>query len=537
MPKKARNPLWKRFEAAFLLVLLLGLGGATLAQQRGGTLTIGLGYEIDTLNPYSTGFLGDVQATVLEGLVAPDQNAQYVPVLATEVPTLANGGIALSADGSTMTVTYHLRDGVMWSDGEPFTSADVKFTWEAVKNPDFQAESKDGTADIDSIDTPDDLTVVAHYNTVAPDFASTLFTFGILPKHVLEGQDLNTSDFNTHPIGTGPFMVTDYKAGQFVVLKRNPYYWGRSDSGEQLPYLDGLVFKMLPDSNTIVTQLLSGEIDLAYGVPYSQIARFQQSDSMNVIKNETLAWTHMDFNFANPLLADLNVRKAIAHAVDKQAIAKALGGYPTPIDTPVVPLFPFASKDVPTYDHDLALANQILDDAGYAKGRDGIRVSPDGKRMALRIMTQAGRTEYEVGEQVVIANLKAIGIEVTPDNKSGVAYRDARYKGDYDLYYAGWITPADPNYAIFYASDGFLNSQGYSDPALDAALAEANSTIDPAKRTAALERFQQILMTDLPTLPIVSSPSMIVVTKKLHDFEPNPTNMTNFVHTAAWYLQ
>ena len=164
---------------SLLVGLLLVVGSSVgLAQQQGGTLTVGLGYEIDTLNPYATGFLGDVQAAVLEGLVAPDSNAQYVPVLATEVPTLDNGGIKLSADGKTMTVTYKLREGVKWSDGEPFTAEDVAFTWNAVKNPDFLAESKDGTDDIDSIDTPDPLSVVVNYNTVAPDFASTLFTFG-----------------------------------------------------------------------------------------------------------------------------------------------------------------------------------------------------------------------------------------------------------------------------------------------------------------------------------------------------------------------
>ena len=536
MAENSRPMLRKCLETLFL-VALIAVGGLAAAQQRGGTLTIGLPYEIDTLNPYSTGFLGDVQATVLEGLVAPDQNAQYVPVLATEVPTLKNGGITLSADGKTMTVTYHLRSGVKWSDGKPFTSADVKFTWEAVKDPAFKAESKDGTAEIDSIDTPDPLTVVAHYNTVSPAFKSTLFTFGILPKHVLEGQDLNTSDFNTKPIGTGPFMVTDYKAGQYVVLQRNPYYWDKGPGGQQLPYIDKLVFKMLPDSNTLVTQLKSGEIQMAYNVPYSQIPSFASDPKMNVIKNKTLSWQHLDFSFKNPILAKLAVRQAFAHAIDKEAIAKALGGYPSPIDTVVVPIFSFSNPNVPKYAYDPAVANKILDDAGYKKGSDGIRVTPDGKRLSFNIVTQAGRTQYEVAEQVMIANLKAVGIELKPDNKSGVAYRDAIYKGQYDLFYGGWITPADPDYSIFYSTKGFLNGQGYSSAKVDQLLAEANSTIDQAKRDSLLEQFQTVLMTDLPTLPIVSSPSMIVVTKELHNFKPNPTNMTNFVHTADWYLQ
>src|SRR5262249_24867261 len=114
------------------------------AQAKGGTLTVGLTHEIDTMNVYSTGFLGDAQAAVVEGLLRPDENAKYQPVLALEVPTIENGGIVISEDGKTMKVSYKLRPDVKWHDGQPFTSADVKYTWEAVKDPAFIAESKDG---------------------------------------------------------------------------------------------------------------------------------------------------------------------------------------------------------------------------------------------------------------------------------------------------------------------------------------------------------------------------------------------------------
>ena len=525
-----------RLTGFLVVAALFAASGVAAAQERGGTLTIGLGYEIDTLNPYATGYLGDVQATVLEGLVAPNSDAEYVPVLATEVPTLENGGIVLAEDGETMTVTYSLREGVTWSDGEPFTSADVAFTWEAVKNPDFLAESKDGTDDIVSIETPDPLTVIVNYNTVAPDFASTLFTFGILPQHVLEGQDLNTSDYNQRPVGTGPFMVSEYQAGQYVVLDRNPNYWGTAEDGTQLPYLDRLVFRIVTDSNTMVTQLRSGELDMAYGVLYSQIPGFEEQEGVRVIPNRTLSWQHLDFNLANPILDDLAVRQAFAHAIDKNTISRALGGYPAVIDTVVVPLFPFSNPGVPTYEYNVEEANRLLDEAGYPRSDDGVRADGEGNRLSFRILTQAGRTEYETAQQIMVANLEAVGVELVPDNQSGVAYTDARYDGDYDLFYAGWITPADPNYAIFYATDGVLNSQGYSNPELDAVLEDANTTIEPEARADHLREFQEVLMTDIPTLPIVSGPSMIVVTERLQNFEPNPTNMTNFVHTSNWYL-
>ncbi len=513
------------------------LCGMAIAQQRGGTLTVGLGYDIDTLNVYSTGYLGDVQAAVVEGLVAPNGSAQYVPVLATQVPTLKNGGIKLSADGKRMDITYKLRPNVKWSDGQPFTSADVKFTWEAVKNPKFIAESKDGADDVESIDTPDPLTAVVHYKRVTPDFASTLFTFGIFPKHTLEGKDLNTDNYNNMPLGTGPFMVKEFRRGQYVTLVRNPYYWRKDSKGVQLPYLDGMVFKIIPDSNTLVTQLKSGEIQMAYNVPYSQVPQLQSTAGLKIVKSKVLSWQHLDFNFKGPAaLRDLNVRKAMAYAISKPIIAKALGGYPVPLNTVVVPVFSYASTSVPKYNYDPAKAKALLDAAGYKPGSDGIRAK-NGQRLSFKIMVQTGRTNDEIGEQIIIAQAKAVGIELVPDNKSGVAFREARYKGGYDLFYSGWITSADPSYSVFFGTKGANNGQGYSNPKIDALLAQAEGTIDPDTRKQALVQFQDLLMADLPSIPITTNTSVIAVTDKLQNFVPNPTNMTNFVDTSRWALK
>lgn len=526
-----RNPLRLILTSAILL------SGMAAAQERGGTLTVGLSYDIDTLNVYSTGFLHDAVAPVVEGLLAPDKNAKYVPVLAREVPTVKNGGIKVAADGKTMTITYKLRPNVKWHDGKPFTSADVKFTWEAVKNPKFIAESKDGTEDILRIDTPDPLTAVVHYKRIAPDFASTLFTFGILPKHALEGKDLNTDPYNTKPLGTGPFMVKEFRRGQYVALTRNPNYWRKDAKGQQLPYLDAMNFKIIPDSNTLVTQLRSGEVQLAYNVPYAQVKQLDALPNLKIVQNKVLSWQHLDFNFKGPAaLRDLAVRQAFAHAINRDAVSKALGGYPVPIDSVVVPVFDTYNKNVPKYPYSVSRANAILDAAGYRRGADGIRAK-NGQRLSFNLMVQAGRANDEIAQQVIIANLKTIGVELKPDNKSGVAFREARYNGTYDLWYGGWITSADPVYSVFFGSKGVNNGQGYSNPAIDQLLARAETTLDDAARRTILFNFQTALMKDLPSLPITSNISMIAVTDKLVNFTPNPTNMTNFVDVAEWYLR
>ncbi|MDB5045648.1 MAG: transporter, substrate binding protein [Deinococcus sp.] len=513
------------------------LCGTALAQERGGTLTVGLSYDIDTLNVYSTGYLGDVQATVVEGLLAPDKNANYVPVLATTVPTIKNGGIKLSADGKQMSITYKLRRNVKWSDGAPFTSADVKFTWEAIKNPKFIAESKDGSEDVSSIDTPDPYTAVVNYKRVAPDYASTLFTFGIFPKHALEGKDLNTDVYNEKPLGTGPFKVKEFRRGQYVIVERNPLYWRKDSKGVQLPYLDQIVFKIIPDANTLVTQLKSGEIQMTPSVPYAQVTQLDALPNMNIVKNNVLSWQHLDFNFKGPeALRDLNVRQAFAYAINKSAISKALGGFPKPIDTVVVPVFSASNRNVTKYPYNPTKAKALLDAAGYKPGPDGIRVK-NGQRMSYKILVQAGRANDEVAQQVIISSLKAVGIELQPDNKTGVAFREARYKGGYDVFYSGWITSADPVYSVFFKTGGVNNGQGFSNPRIDTLLDRAENTLDPAVQKSALMEFQAELTKVLPTIPITTNLSVIAVTNKLGNFVPNPTNMTNFVNTSSWYLK
>ena len=515
------------------LVPMILLCGITAAQDKGGTLTVGLSYDLDTLDPYATGFLTDVSSTFLEPLIAPDENARYVPAMATEVPTQANRGIRITDGGKKMIVTYHLRPGIKWADGEPVTSADVKFTWEAIKDPKYLGPEKDGTDEIDRIETPDPLTAVIYYNQLYPGFKSALFGYGILPKHVLEGKDLNKDPFWDKPFGAGPFKVSEYKRGQYVVLDRNPNYY-RKD----LPYLERIIFKIIPNTNTIVTQLKSGELQFAYSIPFTLAPSVDNVPGIKVIKAKTLRFMHLTYNFKNEFLKDLNVRKAIAHAVDRNAINKALGNYMTPSNTFAVSSFDYSSKSVPAYKFDPEAAKKLLVAAGFAPGSDGIMVK-DGKRLSLKFLTQAGRTEYETAQQVIIAQLKAVGIETVVDNKAGAALSDARKKGGFDLWYSGWITPADAidSYISFYSTKGFNNGSGYSNPQVDKLLDLAASTFDPLLIKSYMAQVQKLVLGDLASLPLFESASVIAVTEKLQNFKPNPTNQTNFRDVSAWWLK
>ncbi len=501
----------------------------------GNTLVVGLTYDLDTLNAYSTGFLGDVEAAVVVGLLAPDRNARYVPVLATQVPTLANGGIVVAPDGQRMTITYHLREGVRWHDGASFTAADVEFTWRAVRNPAFLAESKDGSDAVVAIDVPDPFTVVCHYDKIAPAFAATLFTFGILPKHLLDGVDLNTAPYNERPIGTGPFMVSEFRRGQYVLTERNPLYWRRDAGGRQLPAIDRLIFKIIPNSNTLLTQLRSGELDLVTLTPYDQAKQMTHLPGVALIQSPLLSWQHLDFNFRNATLRDPAVRRAVAHAIDRSVLVKVNGGFQTPIKSVVVPIFDFYDPESLDHRFDPAASRGILDAAGYILQANGVRARGD-ERLSYRFVCQAGKGDDELAQQVIIAQLQAIGIAAIADNKTGVSYRQARYKGDYDLNYSSWVTGADPVYSRFFSSKGSNNGQGYSNPAMDRILARMETTLDPEARRHAAFEMQHLLALDLPTIPLTSGSAVISKSDRLLDFTPNPTNMTPFVSCAGWRL-
>lgn len=526
----------QRLSWVTLLSPFLAAPCAAEAVHLGGTLTVALSYDLDTLNVYATGFLGDVEAAVVEGLVAPDSQARYRPVLATMVPTVANGGVVLDPDGC-MHVTYHLRAGVHWQDGAPFTADDVKFTWEAVRDPAFLAESKDGSEDIQAIDTPDDLTVVVRYRHSSAAFASTLFTFGILPRHLLLGHDLNHDPYNTRPIGTGPFMVREFRRGEYVVLDRNPHYWQHDPEGRQLPYLDRIMFRIVPDSNTLGTLIRAGEIGLAPLIPYMLAKQLQGTRGIEIVRGPSLGWEHVDFSFKGPMaLRDPVVRRAIAQAIDRRILVRAAGGFPLPIRSVVVPtLSDLYDPAVPVLPYDPVQANQRLDAAGYARGPDGVRAR-DGVRLSFGITAQTGQIDDEIAEQIIIAELGAIGIRLSADNKSGISFRQARYRGSYDLLYGRWVTAADPVYSVFYGTHGPNNGQGYASPELDKTMRRLETEMRPEPRRQDAAAMQAILAHDLPTIPLLSTVSVNARSDRLRGYVPNPTNMTDFVGAASWWL-
>jgi len=280
------------------------------------TLRIGDTQDITSLNPHlaSAASLGNMSELTMAYLVRYDVNNHPVPELATEVPTQANGGV--SKDG--LTITYHLRKGVKWSDGAPCDADDVVFSTAVVNNP---ARNEAGRFDqIDKVDEPDKLTVVYYlkkpYSSATVSFFSSCCANpSLLPKHLLaKHPNINDVPYNSLPVGIGPFKFARWDRSKQVVLVANPLYWrGR-------PKLNEIVYKIVPDRDALLTQLAAHRVDMWYQFSGAYLARIQALPAYTVLRQPSYAYSHYDFNLTHAAVADSVVRQALRLALDRQAI-------------------------------------------------------------------------------------------------------------------------------------------------------------------------------------------------------------------------
>jgi peptide/nickel transport system substrate-binding protein len=487
------------------------------APVKGGTVIMAIWQEPANLMPHYAN--QTVQSVVLdavvEGLVKTAPNGDYVPVLAKEVPTVANGGVKVSADGKTMDVTYHLKPGITWSDGQPLTSADVEFTWKTIMQ-DPKTSVRSGYDLITGIDAPDDLTAVVHYKTIYPAYPTR---FGrLLAKHALGSiapADLSKSDYVRKPLGTGPFMLTEFVAGDHFTAERNPHY---REQGK--PYLDKVIFKSVPSSAVAIAQLKAGEVQAMWNLLESESADVEKA-GVHVVVTPGPSVERIEFNTAenkdgtdpnsvHPVLGDANVRRALIYATPKQQIIdKLLFGKAT-VGKTVLSTGWAAPKDVTQEGYDRGKANALLDQAGWTKGGDGIR-SKNGVRASLEITTTTGNKTREQVEQVLVEEWKEIGIELRIQNvpsavllSASWAANDPRKKGSLDMWMYASSPDIDPDSIVYeryyskkipYAGNNG-DGQNYTrvkSPELDKAIEDSRSTLDFDKRKAAYDRVCKIL--------------------------------------------
>lgn len=523
-------------------------------------VSLGIYQEPESLNTY----IG-VQTVITychrpfaEYLIDVDDKGEYFPVLAAEVPTVENGGV--SPDG--LTITYKLKKGVKWSDGKPFTSADVKFTWEALVNPKNLVKSRSGYELIQSVETPDDHTAVVKYKEF---YAPYLTRFSpVLPKHVLgDLPDMNDAPYNRRPVGTGPFMVTDWVSGDHITLLKNPLY-READKVK----VDKLFFKIIPSREVGIAQLKAGDVDGVWDLIEAQIPMMEENPEIslylaNSLTSERLIMNHSiptppnngNPDYPHPILADLKVRQALQYAIDKKVVVDKLLYGKAKLGTTEIPAGWAHNPNIKPTEYDPEKAMKLLDEAGWKVGSDGIR-QKDGVRMRLKITTTTGNKLREMVEQVLVSMMKKVGVEFYIENvPSSVLFgswsNDAdRKKGRYDILMYTTGPGIDPHQQF----EGYFHSKnipteanggtGYNytrhrDAELDKWLDIAGKAADMEKRAEAYRNAQARVAEIIPHIYIYRRLSVHGFRNRVKGWKPNGYGIIDSVATwniADWYI-
>jgi peptide/nickel transport system substrate-binding protein len=500
-------------------------------------LIVGYDREPDTLNRFSTHILEDIQTCVVEGLTTTDEKMNVIPLLAESVPTLENGGVRLRPDGG-MDVTWTLRPDVKWHDGVAFTSADVKFTVEAINGPNYNPESTDGFDRISSVDTPDPLTAVVHYREIYAPY-DIQFIRGALPKHVLEGRDIDRAqDYNRKPLGTGPYAVADWQAGEFILLERVPHYW----RGDQYPKIRRLLFRFVANTNTRINQLKAGEVHVVALMPWDKYREMATVPSIAIHRTTGNAYEHVTLNERQvPAFADLRVRRALTHALDRELFVKTiLDGLAPVAHGPVQPVSWAYTDQIRRYPFDPAKARALLDEAGWTPGPGGIR-QRGGKPLSFTLITQAGFAVRETVAQAIERQLRDVGVDVRVQLHDGTAISALWFEGRFDAMLHWWQMPSDPELTTFFAADrtppAGRNINYFRDDELTKLLYASDRTVDRAERTRLLHRVQALLADAAPEIPLYNVTRLDAVPVSLQHFKGNPTNTGIFWNVHEWEIR
>jgi len=439
-----------------------------------------------------------VDKTLFSTLVKYELRAGAIQV----VPDLAE---SWTANASLTEYTFRLRRNAKWHDGRPVTADDVKFSIDAQLNPKVNAGMAGVVSAISQVTAVDPATVRM---TLKAPYASLPVMLGyniaIVPKHLLDGQDLNQPvAFIQHPVGSGPFKFKTFAQDSHLEVEANKDYYGGA------PLLDGIVFKVIPDGNARLAQLKSGDIDFTVIDP-PQIAAVQGVSGLEVRRAPQVNYYFFAVNHERPKFADARVRQALSYAIDKQAIVKnILKGDGRVATGPINPLLgAYYNPKVEVYPYSLEKAQSLLAEAGWRKGPDGVLASAKGEKFTLLFNGPKG---YPVMEQVITyaqQQYQKLGADVTLDIVDWPVHLKKYHDREYDLLMEWWITPPNADLYDHYYSQSSNNWWSYNNPALDKMLIAARTEPDEKKRIAMYHDIQALIAKDVPVIYLYYPPEL-----------------------------
>jgi peptide/nickel transport system substrate-binding protein len=498
--------------------------------RRGGTLVIGAGPEMTsglTSAVTSAGTAQLISGKIFDGLMTYDEHFNPRPQLATQWEIAADG----------LSLTFHLRSGVLWHDGEPFTSRDVAFSVLEVWKK-YHSRGRTTFANVVAADTPDSLTVTLRLSKPAPYLLSALMSSveaQIVPHHVYAGRDVPTNPANNAPIGNGPFRFVKWEQGNYVLLERNPHYWDAPR-----PWIEKLLFRFIADRSAGASALETGEVHLTDSncIDLPDVERLSRNPG---IVSRRFPSTYIsgvaafEFNLDRPQFRDPRVRQAFAHAFDRDFIIKNIWrGYADKAEAPIPQAFPaFYTQDVPTYPLDLVKAEALLEAAGLKRNAQGIRLAlsndpnPTGP---LPLIAQHLRS-----------NLEKIGVKLQIRSSDFGEFVNRVYtRRDFDTIFYSANAGPDPAIGVqrFYWSKNFQpgvafsNAADYRNTDVDRLLESGQVEIDPQKRRALYDDFQRRVQTDVPRIPLIAPHIVTLARPNVLNFTSNQALYDNFADVA-----
>ena len=485
--------------------------------------------DINTLNPllFQSASLAYMASMTMAWLIKWGPDNKPYGELATEVPSKKNGGV--SPNG--LTITYHLRKGVKWSDGVPFTADDVIWTYHAIMNPANNITSRLGWDDIVAADAPDKNTVVFHLKKPFSPFVEIFFSSEganpcILPKHLLaQFPNINHVAYNALPVGIGPFKYQEWDRAQKVVMVANPLYF------RGLPKLKKVIYEIIPDRNTVLTQLQATGLDMWVLMTGNYIDKAKAITPYRVASVPSFLFDHMDFNLTSPKLKDPAVREALRYAIDRATlISKISHGVGDVQEQPAPKTAAYYDPSIANIPFDIAKANQILDAAGWKRGADGIRAK-NGVKLNLDLATVSGSQDTDEKIELIRNTWEQIGVSIdvrhysTPVIFGLYAEGGIIYTGKFDVVMFAWVNDAIGDYSQIYACNQIppagQNDLHWCNQKAQAAMDNLYTQYEQPGRNKDTAIVMKELIKDVPTVVLDARQDLYVENRDLKNFNPN----------------
>jgi peptide/nickel transport system substrate-binding protein len=469
---------------------------------------------------------GDINSRIFNGLIRYDKDLMFEGELAESWEISAAG----------LVITFKLRPGVRWHDGHPFSAEDVLFTYEKLIDP---AVATPYGADYERIAKAEVLDPLTFRVTYKEPFAPALesWAMGIIPKHLLEGKDVNTDGFNRNPVGTGPYRLKEWVTGQKIVLTANEdYFMGR-------PNIDEYVYRIIPDPATTFLELKSRGID-SMGLTSLQYQRQTDTpffrENFQKFRYPSNGYTYLGYNLKDSKFSDRNVRLALAHGINREDIIKGVRhGLGSVATGPYPPHYWAYNGDVPTYPYDPEKAAAMLKESGWEDTDGDGLIDKDGLPFRFTIITNQGNEERKQAAEIIQQNLKQLGIDVKIKVVEWQAFINQFVdKRNFEAIILGWSIGIDPdNYIMWHSSQmgpNQYNFVSYTNPEVDELLILGRKTFDQEKRKQIYRKIHTILAEDQPYCFLYVPDALPIIDRRFHGIKKEKAGI--WYNFEAWWV-